>query len=114
MGKSVKLGGTLALALVVVTVAGCGGGGPGGETSSNNVSESIPAYVKGPTREFYVPGGDNIVQTFGHEATPAERAQATKVVQAWLRAREAKDWTEMCRYMARGTAEELALEARRV
>ncbi|HYQ79571.1 MAG TPA: hypothetical protein VEP91_10735 [Solirubrobacterales bacterium] len=85
------------LSLVAATAFGCGSG-------DSNTVESGPRkvfYPKGPTREFYVVGGDNAVQLYGHEATGGERAQASKVIERWMRARAAKDHAMECSYLAR-------------
>lgn len=58
-----------------------------------------------------MPGGDNVVQTFGQEATPKERAEATALLSAWLRARAAKDWGRDCSYFSRAYAKLIAEDA---
>jgi hypothetical protein len=90
---------TLALATLAM-VPGCGADGEG-ETSAS--TEKID-YPEGPTREFFVPGGDNLVQLYGHEASSAERERASRVVEAWMRARAAGDWEKVCRYFSAETA----------
>lgn len=97
-------------------MTGCGGGSDSADAPSTSdeggtVSDPLAGYPKGPTREFIVPGGDNLVQTFGREATVAEREQASRVIKAWLRARAAEDWQADCSYLARASARELAEEA---
>jgi len=89
--------------LLVAVVVGCGGGSDGTTSSDAGGKDSRPyPWLKGPTREFLVPvGGDNVVQTFGREASVAERKQASKVVSAWMKARAAKDWEKDCSYMSR-------------
>jgi hypothetical protein len=100
------MGGTrrLLLALGLLTAAlllvGCGGGGDSTTSASKEKTVDWSEYPPGPTRQFIVPGGDNAVQTFGREATPAERKQVTKVTQAWLHARAAKNWAKDCGYLA--------------
>jgi hypothetical protein len=88
----------LAVCALLVLIAGCGGGSATSASEEKTVDWS--QYPPGPTRQFIIPGGDNIVQTFGREATPAERAKVSKEVQAWLRARAAGDWAKDCRYLA--------------
>jgi hypothetical protein len=90
----------LAVCALLALLAGCGGGGDSTSSSSKEKTVDWSEYPPGPTRQFIVPGGDNAVQTFGREATPAERKQVTKVAQAWLRARAAKNWAKDCRYLA--------------
>lgn len=88
---------TLSLLLVVV-VAGCGGSAP--STTQAEVGKGqLAGYPKGPTRQFIIPGGDNAVQLFGHEATAAERRQASAIVEGWLRARVRGEWGKACAYM---------------
>ncbi|MGN6276446.1 MAG: hypothetical protein ACTHNP_11055 [Solirubrobacterales bacterium] len=88
----------LPAACALLLIAGCGGGSTTSASKEKTVDWS--QYPPGPTRQFIVPGGDNAVQTFGREAKPAERKQVTKVTQAWLRARAAKNWAKDCRYLA--------------
>jgi hypothetical protein len=96
--------------LVTGTVFGCGSGNSDTvETSSSDVY-----YPKGPTREFFVVGGDNAVQLFGHEATGGERAQGSKVIERWMRARAAKDHATECVYLARSFVSEFVVEATKV
>lgn len=91
-------GAVCAVAVLALLLAGCGSGG---STTSASKEKTVDwsEYPPGPTRQFIVPGGDNIVQTFGREATPAEREKVSKTVQAWLHARAAKNWTRECRYL---------------
>jgi len=84
------LGGALVL-------AGCGGGSDTSETAK----EQLYPLVKGPSREFLVAGEDNAVQTFGREATESEREAASRVIEAWMRAREDENWAKGCRYLSK-------------
>lgn len=107
----------LATAVVVVLALaiGCGCGSGGSSSAADRAASSRPyPWLKGPSREFLVPGGDNVVQTFGEEGTPKERAEATAVIAAWLRARAAKDWRKDCSYFSRGYAELIAKDAHSV
>jgi hypothetical protein len=104
-----------AVSVAVMVAAGCGGGGDSpavSGTGEKTVDWSM--YPKGPTRQFIVPGGDNAVQTFGREASPAERRQATATISAWMRARAARDWAKDCSYFSSAYSEELAEDAHRV
>lgn len=83
-----------------VTV-GCGGGEATGGAETFAKQERLYPWLKGPTRQFLVRGGDNSVQTFGREATKAEREQASEVIQAWMKARAAQDWAKDCSYFSR-------------
>jgi hypothetical protein len=92
----------LALALVAAMVGtGCGGDSAGGTSSS---TEKV-AYPEGPSREFYVPGGDNLIQFYGREASAAEREGASRTIEAWMRARAASDWVKVCRYSDAATTD---------
>jgi len=103
------------LALVLaVAASGCGGSGASTTEDSRTVSDPLAEYPEGPTREFIVPGGDNAVQTFGREATLAERKQASRVIHKWMRARAAQDWKKDCSYFSRRYAKELTADAHEV
>jgi hypothetical protein len=99
---------TIVLLGAVVVLAACGGGSADSETSAKK--PVLYPWVKGPSREFLIPGGDNAVQTFGREATKAEREQASRVIAAWMRARAAKDWVRDCSYLARDFVRKLVKE----
>jgi len=111
MGEIAKFLVVGALLLATAVPLGCGSSGPmnAGDTLAK-ASRPYP-WLKGPSREFLVPGGDNAVQTFGEEATPKERAEATVVISAWLRARAAKDWSKDCSYLSRAYAKAIAADA---
>jgi hypothetical protein len=99
MGAGVKLA-ALGITVVLLLTVGCGADG-GGE--SRNTVEAFSNYdhLKGPTREFIVPGGDNIVQLFGREASHAQREEASRVIDAWMQARAHQDWKEVCSQFSR-------------
>lgn len=90
-----------ALTLLVVALSGCGGGSSSTTEAAETESQEYP-WIKGPTREFLEPGGDNVVQTFGKEGTKAEREQASEVIAAWMRARAVQDWKKDCSYFGQG------------
>ncbi|HSC20693.1 MAG TPA: hypothetical protein VLC07_03105 [Solirubrobacterales bacterium] len=95
-----KLG--LTLGLLILLAAGCGGGGDqAGSAQGKERKIAWNLYPPGPTREFIVPFGDNIVQEFGREATTAEREQASRTIAAWMRARADQDWRRDCSYFSR-------------
>src|SRR3954454_17879542 len=92
------------LALLVgagALAAGCGGGEATGQAEPVAKQERLYPWLKGPSREFLIRGGDNAVQTFGREATKAEREQASYIIHAWMRARAAQDWARDCSYFSK-------------
>ena len=89
-----------------VCAAGCGGGGPAADSHSQALA--------GPTREFVIPGGDNTVQYFGHEAVKAQREQVSTVVEAWDRARAAEKWKLDCSYLTRAYIDNMVTDAESV
>lgn len=99
-------------ALLPLAVAlGCGGGSSTG-AADVPVEASRPfPWLKGPSREFLVPGGDNVVPTFGREGTPGERAAASALIGAWLRARAARDWKRDCSFFSRTYAKFITRDA---
>ena len=99
-----------ALALLALALSGCGGGS-GGPTEAAETESRLFPWIKGPTRQFLVPGGDNVVQTFGKEGTKAEREQASQVIEAWMRARAAQDWKKDCSYFSRLYRREITKDA---
>src|SRR5918995_1479815 len=95
-----RLRAKLALAsIAALLIGGCGGGDS--TTGSDGGSEAPRLYpaLKGPTREFLVPEGDNVVQIYGREATKAEREQVSRVIEAWMRARAEKRDAVECTYL---------------
>lgn len=100
MGGRLILRSTCVLVLLIVVLGGCGGGSGSSTEAAETESRPYP-WVKGPTREFLHPGGDNVVQTFGEEGTTAEREQASRVIEAWMRARAVQDWKKDCSYFSR-------------
>jgi hypothetical protein len=93
-------------ALMVVIPSACGGDSTA--TSSSDRSH----YPPGPTREFVIPGGDNVVQVFGREGSRAERDEASKVIAAWMRARVARDWAKDCAHLSRAYIKNIVADAR--
>lgn len=102
MGEIKKLLLLLVLsALAVGATVGCGGGEATGETETTVKQERLYPWLKGPTRQFLIRGGDNAIQTFGREATKTEREQASAVIEAWMKARAAQNWGKDCSYFSR-------------
>lgn len=102
----------LMLALTVGAV-GCGEDASTGAGSKEPAEREYP-WVTGAAREFLVPGGDNLVQTFGEEGSAAEKEEASKVVHAWMKARVAEDWVADCGYLARDYVKGLLWDVRGV
>lgn len=108
MGGMKKLAAVVVLLAAAVSVSACGGSN---STADTVATKRIYPWLKGPSREFLVPGGDNVVPTYGEEGTPKERAEATAVIAAWLRVRAAKNWKKDCSYFSRLYAKGLAEDA---
>ena len=112
---------TLALP-VLACLMSCGGGGSGnadgGESGHGAGSAGQVAATVRPGSKEAAPdvptskGGDNSIQTWGLEASGAERARVTRLVRAFLDARARADWKVACRHAAakqRRTFERLAV-----
>ncbi len=110
MGGFFKLRAASALAVVALALVGCGSSG-GDSTEAASTAKEFYPWIKGPTREFLDPGGDNVVQTFGKEGTKAEREQASEVIAAWMRARAVPDWKKDCSYFSTGYRREITKDA---
>lgn len=95
--------------LAAAAIAGCGGTEESSTTTASK--ERLYPWVKGPTREFLVRGGDNAVQLYGREATKEEREQAERVIRAWMRARAEKNWAKDCSYYSREYSKSLTADA---
>ena len=106
MKEKLKLA-TLSVA-AVLALAGCG---DGSETSAAKDEKVLYPWLKGPSREFLIRNGDNVVQTYGREAKPAEKSQANRRIHTWMRARAATDWVEDCRQMSRAYRKILTSDA---
>jgi hypothetical protein len=102
----------LALLATAVVAIGCGDDASTGAGLEETTSEErLYPKITGPTREFLVEGGDNIVQTYGEEASAAEREKASRVIHAWMEARVAKDWATDCKYFGKEYRENLVEDA---
>jgi hypothetical protein len=93
-----------------MALGGCGSGSGDPTQAAGSESRFYP-WIKGPTRQFLEPEGDNIVQTFGQEGTKAEREQASETIHAWLRARAVQDWKKDCSYFSRAYQKNLTVDA---
>jgi hypothetical protein len=107
MGDLRKRGALLVLLAVFAT--GCGDSNNSGATTQKQ--ERIYPNVHGPTREFLIRDGDNIVQFFGHEATTVQRKAVSEVIRGWMRARAAAAWAKDCTYMHSGYRQDLVKDA---
>jgi hypothetical protein len=115
MGRIRKRRGLLvALVLLAAALAGCGSTAETSSTGETSTAGRIYPNVTGPTREFLIRDGDNVVQFFGREAPPAERAAASKAIHAWMRARARSAWAKDCSYFHREYVEELTKDAHSV
>jgi hypothetical protein len=78
-----------------------GGGGATGRSASDSASASLPNEgTKRPAPGVpLAKGGDNSIQTYGAEASGAQRAHARAVVEAYLDARAAGSWAQACAYL---------------
>jgi len=97
--------------VLLLALAGCGGSE---DSSQAHRQDRLYPAITGPTREFLVNNGDNVVQVYGREATTAEREEASEVIGRWMRARAAKDWEEDCRYLSQTYKQLLAKDAHSV
>jgi len=110
-GRGGFIGAIVLLALVVALV-GCGGDSSTGAGLEGTTQDERPfPNIEGAAREFLMPGGDNLVQTFGEEAPAAEREKASKAIHAWMKARVAEKWATDCAYLAVEYQQELVLDA---
>ncbi len=119
------MAGLMLLALLTFAT-GCGGSESTGQTGASNESEAPPAAkprsspavekdppVPGsvaPAREFLGSDGENAFASHGKEASIAEREQASRRIQGWMRARAAKDYARDCSYLARRYRHQLVAE----
>jgi hypothetical protein len=82
------------LLLLAWPVLGCGSDQSAEAPSPTVGSKAAAPGV--PTSEH----GDNSIQTWGVEASDAEREEVTRVVRAYLDARAARRWVAVCSHLA--------------
>jgi hypothetical protein len=97
------------LLALVALAPGCGS-----DAETEDQPQRLYPRLHGPSREFLLPGGDNVVQFFGQEAPAAEREEVSKVIHAWMRARVAKDWAMDCKYLSDIYSRRITNDARSV
>jgi hypothetical protein len=100
--------GAMAVVLLALVAGGCGGSA--GSSSTTAAAGRPYPWVTGPARGFLGPDGENPTAVFGHEASDTERAQAARVIAAWMRARAAKAWARDCSYFSRKYVQALVVE----
>jgi hypothetical protein len=126
----------IALVVFALSIAGCGGGGEETKPASTGSSPSaeivrddfsgvdeqsgtsrktpntaeLPEPVEGS--KSAAPGvpvrGDTSIQTWGLEASAAQREQVAAIFQAFVDARAEADWAKACSYLAVEQIQELA------
>jgi len=111
MGKGGRLVGGLVLLFLLAGITSCGG-----DSSTEAETDARPqtpySTVHGASRGFLIPDGDNVIQVFGHDSTPAERERASLVIHTWMRARVAEDWKTDCKFLSAGYSRRTVLDAR--
>jgi hypothetical protein len=122
MRGGLKLALLLALAALLTSgLSACGGGDSSDSTAATTQQGSTATTIEdggsagGQKRtnegkgsaSFITPGGDNSIQTFGHEGSAAELDEVTAVLSAYLRARANDEWARECGYLAKGTVASL-------
>lgn len=108
MGGSRKLALSLLL-IVMAALSGCGSGADDG-TQAKDTPSAAGSREEG-ARSFLGPGETVL---YGHEAVPAERRQASRVVEAWMRARSTANWTRDCKFFSRQFRQGLVVDAHAV
>jgi len=98
------------LVLAMAITSGCAGSDSTAADRTTNRQE--PTQTSGPSREFVIPGGDNTIQYFGREGTPAEREEASKVVVAWDKARADRNWPTDCQLLSQSYIDTVVTDAK--
>ncbi len=81
--------------LLIVSMVACGGGG------AEDFAPKPHNDSGGGAERFLVKGGDNTVQEFGAEASPAEFEEAAAALHNFLDARVERNWSAACTYLDR-------------
>ncbi|MFL5874156.1 MAG: hypothetical protein ACJ75T_11895 [Solirubrobacterales bacterium] len=111
MGERLRAIGALMMIVLAIAAIGCGEDSTtGANVAETNQKREYP-WVTGVAREFLVPGGDNLVQSYGEEGSAAEREEASNVIHAWMKARIAEDWGTDCSYISRAYRRNLVSDA---
>jgi hypothetical protein len=100
--RSLLLATAVALALAA---SGCGGGGGGSGSTTASTTQTATGRTDagsaaGGSAQFRAKGGDNSIQGFGSEASPALRERAAASLHAYFDARVHGDWARACRYIS--------------
>ena len=91
----------LSVIALLVFAGGCGGGEstvPIDTATGKSTREADPSRGG---QDFRGPDDKNTQASFGHEASEAERARASRVIEGWLRARAVTDWAADCSFFSR-------------
>lgn len=110
MNKLSKALSTVTVAVVTTAaVAACGGGSATSATVPSASSSNKPAKSSSnPSAEFLRPKSpNNKYVRFGKEAPPKERAEASRVLEANLKAREAPHFAAQCKTLNKATIEDV-------
>lgn len=89
-------------ALLIGGLIACGGDDSGSDPADGTQqSTAQDAASDQPNAVFFTPGGDNSVQTFGEEASAADRKAASVALFAYMQARAEADWATACANLTR-------------
>src|SRR4051794_37943811 len=107
MGSIQKLAFATVLILAIGPFSACGSGVDG---SSRTEGASGDDRTSVGARSFASHG----VTLYGHEGKPSERRQASRVVEAWMRARATANWAKDCGYFSKQFRRTIVADAHRV
>jgi hypothetical protein len=102
----------IALSLTALTLAltACGSDDSSSTVTQAGEHQFTPRHHRDPAsgpQQFEVKGGDNSIQTFGHEGSGSEYAEAAEALHGYLDARAARAWDASCGYLAPTVRNEL-------